>query len=556
MYNTAMKYRYFALILPLLASCSFSFPNIRNSDTGSSLDSQSMSEKDGSSESVDASRDSENGGGSSSSITEGSDEPNEEKTLDVYAINDFHGQIKEEGSYPGVESVATYLKKRGEKENTLLISSGDMFQGALESNYNNGNLLADIMNDCKFDALSLGNHDFDWGLETLKENKDRVSSDGYQTPYLCANLYNYESGEEGDEQLSQYGAEYTISEQENGLKVGIIGAIGEDQYTSITSTYVKDVCFKDPSPIVKELSDELRTEKDCDVVILSFHAPQDAMLGKGVTNVSPISGKRYVDLVLCAHTHMLESTTENGVIFTQNNDKGENASHVTLKVDSEGEVTSKLETVEGSVMKEEAKSSGYDESISDLVSAYGEKSEGIGEEILGNVSGYFTKKESLPNLVAQALLEEASEAFDNVDLAMVNSGRENLSSGSLTYGELFSALPFDNEVYLIETSGTALLNEAKYNCVARAQEEAFDSSTTYQIAVIDYLAVHQNKNHVYDYFPGAKILGKVTSGASAKRGYRDITADYIRSKGTINSTNYSSSLDRHNTKKLTSSVSL
>ncbi len=541
-----MKYRCFALVLPLLVSCSFSFSNSKNSDAGLSLDGQSDSEKEGPGEERD----------SSSSIAESSTESNEEKTLDVYAINDFHGQIKEEGAYPGIESVATYLKKRGENENTLLISSGDMFQGTLESNYNSGNLLADIMNDCKFDALSLGNHDFDWGLEALKENKERVSPDGYQTPYLCANLYNYENGKEGDEQLSQYGAEYTISEQENGLRVGIIGAIGEDQYTSITSTYVEDVCFKDPSPVVKKLSDELRTEKDCDVVILSFHASQSAMLGKGVTDVSPISGKRYVDLVLCAHTHTFESTTENGVIFTQNNDKGENASHVTLKVSSAGEVTSNLETIEGSAMKKEAREDGYDETISSLVSSYGEITEPIGKETLGNVSGYFTKKESLPNLVAEAILEEAAEAFDDVDLAMVNSGREGLSSGSLTYSELFSALPFDNEIYLIETSGTALFNEAKYNCIARAQQEAFVSSKTYHIVVIDYLAVHQNIYHVRDYFPGARVLGKLTGETGAKRGYRDITADYIRNKGTISSANFSSSLDRHNRGKLTSSVSL
>ncbi len=541
-----MKNRFFAFILPLLASCSISFPNSKTSETSETGETSFSLESEASS---DAERE------SSSSASDSKDEVGV-RTLDIYAINDFHGQIKEEGSYPGIENVATYLKKRNQNENTLLISSGDMFQGSLESNYNSGNLLADVMNDCKFDAMSLGNHDFDWGLEALKANEDRISGDGYQTPYLCANLYNYENGKEGDTQLSQYGGEYVISEQENGLRVGIIGAIGEDQYTSITSTYVEDVCFKDPSPVIKELSDELRTEKNCDVVILSFHASQDAMLGKGVTEVSPVSGKRYVDLVLCAHTHMLESTTENGVIFTQNDDKGEDASHVTLTVDAQGEVTSDLETVQGNAMKQEAKSEGYDESIANLVASYGKISGPVGEETLGKVNGYFSKKETLPNLVAEAILEEASESFADVDLAMVNSAREYLSSGSLTYSDLFAALPFDNEIYLIETSGNALLNEARYNCIARAQEEAFDSSKTYQIAVIDYLAVHQNKNHVRDYFPGATIKARLTTSSGEKRGYRDIAADYIRNKGSVTATNYSSSLARHDALKLTSSVSL
>ncbi len=544
-----MKYRFFVLVLPLLASCSFSFPNIKNSDGDSnkenSFDSASNTGDIETRSDVD-------------SCEAGDSDSNEgkERTLDIYAINDFHGQIKEEGSYPGIESVGTYFKKRGEQENTLLISSGDVFQGTLESNYNRGNLLADVMNECEFDALSLGNHDFDWGLEALKANKDRFSSTLYQTPYLCANLYNYENGQEGTNQLSSYGGEYVISEQENGLKVGIIGAIGADQYTSITSTYVEDVCFKDPAPIVKELSDELRVEKGCDVVILSFHASQDNMLGKGVTSLSPVSGKRYVDLVLCAHTHQRESAVENGVIFTQNSDKGEDASHVTLTVSAEGEVSGQLETINGATMKQESKNSGYDKAISDLVSSYGEESEEVGKKALGTLSGYFGKKEALPNLVAEAILEEASQSFDAVDLAMVNVGRENLSSGSLTYSELFSALPFDNEIYLIETSGKALLYEAGYNYIARAREEAFESSKTYRIAVIDYLAVHQNKNHVRDYFPGATIYGKLKTEEGEERGYRDIAADYIKKKGTVYSSNYSSSLDRHNTSKLTSSVAL
>lgn len=546
LYNSPMKFRFFALVLPLLASCTFSFPNGGESDAGEtaatshSFESESFSGK----------------GEESGSVPSAEKEETGIRTLDIYAINDFHGQIKEEGSYPGVESVATYLKRAGAKDNTLLISSGDMFQGSLESNYNGGNLLADVMNECRFDAMALGNHDFDWGLEALKENADRVSGEGYQTPYLCANLYNYENGKEGDTQLSQYGGEYAISEQENGLRVGIIGAIGADQYTSITSTYVEEVCFKDPSPIVKELSDELRTEKGCDVVILSFHASQEAMLGKGVTKISPVSGKRYVDLVLCAHTHTLEDETENGVIFTQNDDKGENASHVTLAVDESGEVTGSLETVQGSVMKDEVKNEGCDESIARLVAFYGAKSGPVGEESLGNVNGYFSKKETLPNLVAEAILEEASQSFDGVDLAMVNSAREYLSSGPLTYSDLFAALPFDNEVYIIEASGSAISREARYNCISRARKEPFSSSETYRIAVIDYLAVHQNANHVRDYFPGATIKGRLTTGSGGKRGYRDIAADYIRSLGSVAAADYSSSLARHDTTKLSSSLSL
>ncbi len=552
----AMKSHALLLIFPLLTSCAISFGPIGDNKSESSDVSSSSSLVSSSSSSSSSSASSSSPSSqSSSSIVSGP------RTLEVYAINDFHGAIKEEGSFPGIKTLGSYFADKGDDENTILISSGDMFQGSLESNYNSGHLLADVMNECEFDAFSLGNHDFDWGLEALKSNKDRVSSSGYQTPYLCANLYDYSSSSgEGNAQQSDYGGEYAIKVQENGLRVGIIGAIGRQQLTSITSTYMQDVCFKDPAPIIKNISDKLRTEENCDVVILSFHAGQSSMLGQGITSTSSVSGKPYVDLVLCAHTHKFESTTENGIIFTQNDDKGENASHVTLTVSESGEVSGELETVTVSDMKAEVQQNGYDQAISDLVASYGQETDAVGSQVLGNLSGSFYSSEQLPNLVAQAMLEEASESFSDIDLAMVNNGRATLYSGSLTYSSLFSAIPFDNEIYILEVSGSVLIKEASYNYIARGREEAFESTatSTYRVAVIDYLAVHQDLSRVYDYFPGFTLVGKVAADGGGKRVYRDIAADYIKSKGTVRSSDYASSLNRHNHNRdtLTTAVTL
>ncbi len=491
----------------------------------------------------------------SSDAASSSSEMEEERTLEVYAINDFHGAVKQEKSYPGAEALGSYFKRRGQGENTVIISSGDMFQGSLESNYNYGNLLADMMNECEFDAMSLGNHDFDWGLETLKANKDRFSSKGYSTPYLCANLYDYANSRQGSVQQGEYAGEYVVKEQENGLRVGIIGAIAEKQLTSINSSFVSNVCFKNPVPIIKTISDKLRIEENCDVVILSFHAAQDAILGQGVTSISPNSGKRYVDLVLCAHSHKFENATENGVIFTQNNDKGENASHVILTIDGEGSVKGSLETIYSSDMKEEANELGYDKAISSLVSSYDKESAKVGDEVLGTLGGYFDAYGEFPNLVAEAMLEEANDTFSDVDIAMVNNAREDLPGGSLTYSGLVSAIPFDNEVYILEVDGKTLMKEADYNYIARAREEAFDNSSTYRVAVIDYLALHQNTRRVYDYFPGASIVGKLGEEGS-KRYYYSVAADYIRKQGNVNPSSYSSNLPRHSKRSLTSAVSL
>ena len=119
------------------------------------------------------------------------------------------------------------------------------------------------MNEIEFDCFTLGNHEFDWGVSMIQNNQKRKGDNGYQTPFLAANIYQYDmdSKEIGD--YAQLGEKYTIKTLENGLKVGIIGVIGKDQITSISSQHVDDYIFLDPVPIIQDLSDELKTKKRC-----------------------------------------------------------------------------------------------------------------------------------------------------------------------------------------------------------------------------------------------------------------------------------------------------
>ena len=89
------------------------------------------------------------------------------KTIEIYSTNDFHGAVQEENNYMGLGKWATYLKAKGEQYNTLLLDQGDTWQGSIYSNYNHGELITDVMNYIKFDARSVGNHDFDWGTSYL-----------------------------------------------------------------------------------------------------------------------------------------------------------------------------------------------------------------------------------------------------------------------------------------------------------------------------------------------------------------------------------------------------
>ncbi|MCI5940579.1 metallophosphoesterase [bacterium] len=540
----------FLFLLPLLAGCSL-FSGQKTTDSFEESSSASGSIADESSSSLDEASSSLEIASSESGVSEElSSSVMESRALDVYAINDFHGQVKEEDGYPGIEILGSYLKQKKEKEGALLISSGDMFQGSLESNYNRGHLLTDVMNAAHFDAFSLGNHEFDWGKQAIRDNKSRKGKDGYQTPFLSANLYDFTGTAPGKIQQSDLGGEYAVTIADNGLKVGIIGTIGSAQITSVSSQNVADLTFKDPVPIICSLSDKLRTEENCDVVIVSHHGPQSGLLGQNITSVSSVSNKRYVDLVLCAHTHTHENTFENGVLFTQNNDKGEDLSHVYLTVEPNGDVKAKLETIYPDSMKE----SEIDSEIHELVSSYAEATDPIGKEVLGTVRGSFGNKLEAPNLMAGAVLNEALDRGFEVDLAMVNVARKGLDSGTLTYSALFESFPFDNEIYILEASGSDIINEARHNYVARNREAAFSTNGTYKIAVIDYVALHQNLQRVYDYFPSGSVLGTLKDGGTPRL-YREILADAIRNGASLNSTEYTFSNPRYNRFNLESAVS-
>ena len=118
-------------------------------------------------------------------------DPETMKTIEIYATNDIHGTIQKDGERIGIPKLMTYLNEKGKNGNTLLIDQGDTWQGSIYSNYNHGALVTDVMNYIHYDARTVGNHDFDWGVEWLQNNTAK-SYEGYSTPVLAGNVYDYD----------------------------------------------------------------------------------------------------------------------------------------------------------------------------------------------------------------------------------------------------------------------------------------------------------------------------------------------------------------------------
>ena len=456
------------------------------------------------------------------------------KTVEFYAINDFHGE------WDKMAQVSGYLSQQKGSGNVVLLNSGDMFQGSMESNSNYGALLAECMDETGFDAFTYGNHEFDWGLDNL-----RKLARNSQTPYLGANIYDWDANTRRWGELADFAQEYVVKELNNGIKVGIIGVIGKDQITSISSQLVQTIGFKDPKDIIPDLSEKLREELGCDVVVVSAHTGQDTFLEDNSWDIT-----EYADAVFCAHTHRSEKTTKNGVPFIQGGSYGNYVSRVTLVVDEQGTVKCKTSD---NVSYSSRWPNKY--SVSEKIDNSNASIKDEANQVLATLNGgNLNSQTAVPRLVSRAIAEYAKSQYPQypIDLAMVNNARNSLQKGQITYTALYEAIPFDNVVYIAKVKGSDILNEAKYdsNSIWRVSGAKIEYNEYYYIAVIDYLLYHQGTNRTYNYFPSAFTSGfdpvPLTKEGVVAYNYRLITRDFLLAQGTIAASDYTSVNNRTN----------
>ena len=449
--------------------------------------------------------------------------------LSIYALNDYHGAVRGGSYYPGIVSAAGVLKALN-KEKTILLNSGDMWQGSIESNYNWGELLTKCFKNIGFDAMTIGNHDFDWGDQYLKANEA-----WFGEKFLGANIYHYDwDNKQALDFASDVASPYKIVER-GGFKIGIIGTIGFQQITSISSQFVEDYTFLDPISIIKETSDQLRTKEGCDAILLSHHGSQDELMGKGITSLSPISKARYVDACFCAHTHKNESGQENGVAFVQTNGYGASAARVDLRLEK------KNGAVDVSTIRYNTNSSlrnGKDDEVQALVDSFAAISDPAANEVLATTNYDYMSRDLVSNLYARAIYEAAYQVDPTIFLAGGNNARSDIymANNKLTYGALYEGLPFHNQIVIADVKGSDLIREAPYLYLWRTEIDGgfpkVEAGKTYRVAVLDFVAYHCNEYREYDYYQTLETVQIL------EKNYRDITADYLRGLGSIKVEDY------------------
>ena len=245
--------------------------------------------------------------------------------LTILHFNDTHSHIdpQRSGDYKGRGGVieqAAYIDSvrcAEGKRNVLLVHAGDFSQGSSYFTELGGNIEIEVLNALKFDVVTLGNHEFDNGLDELARRLKNLKAD-----VVCAN-YNFDGTP-----LEGLVEPYTIIRR-GGKKIGFIGLL-TDIMEVVDGDIAKALTYQDPAEVVNRLAGFLKDEKDCDMVICLSH------LGYGEDK--DLAGSvRNVDLIIGGHSHTLLDDKQivkdldgEEVIIVQNWKWGLNAGHLSI----------------------------------------------------------------------------------------------------------------------------------------------------------------------------------------------------------------------------------
>lgn len=388
--------------------------------------------------------------------------------LVVIHTNDMHGRYaadSKEGSL-GMSTVTAlkgYYQKQG--ANVLLLDAGDFSQGTNLVNYYKGLDAIYFMNAAGYDAASLGNHEFDFGLDALK-----AMSDAAQFPILDANILNKETGE-------PYLQDHTVFTFKN-MKVGVFGLDTPETQTKANPKNVKDIDILAGAELyacAQAQVDALK-EAGCDYIICVGHlgVDEESIGNRSVDVVSNVNG---IDLFVDGHSHT-KIDTGLDVNATKIVSTGNYLNAVGVVVYDGKTTTAKLVddskqmyNIGGCPSMDE-----YVATFADIVNeAYAGKFATTLYTLDGSrAPGVRTQETNLGDFAADAYkyTAETYVADNNLDYtidgAIQNGGgvRATVEAGDISMDKLYTVFPFGNTISIVTVTGEQLLEALEASCSA------------------------------------------------------------------------------------------
>lgn len=357
----------------------------------------------------------------------------EETVIRILHINDFHGFAEPYiplGSKEMLGGIA-YLAARSDalrKERpTLLLSAGDMIQGNNWANLFHGESVIELMNAMEFDAMVLGNHEFDFGQEVLRK---RISEARF--PVLGANV-------QGLEMLNPF-----VVREISGVRIAIIGVVTDDTPVTTHPRNVAGLKFEPPADAVERYVRELRQKADIIIVLSHSGYSADRILAEKVEGIDVIVGGH-------SHTKLEKPVMLGKAVIVQAWEHGKAFGVLDLTV-QDGKITG----FEGHLEEISPAPGAEDKSTLAIVEKYKQKNDSalnkkVGETAVDLDGENVRRKETnLGDLVTDVMRK-----VSGADAAIINGGaiRTSIKKGGIRVKDIYSALPFDDYIVAIRLTG-------------------------------------------------------------------------------------------------------
>ena len=370
--------------------------------------------------------------------------------LRVLALSDLHGQIEARvwdwsggRAVGGTAALKPWLDSLAHacRCTSLRLDAGDEMQGTPVSNISYGRSAIEAMNALGIDAAAIGNHEFDWSLDTLLA---RMQDAHYR--FLSANITNSAGTARPDWALP-----WTVVTK-NGVKIAVIGLTTVSTPTSTAPRNVLGLAFGNGAQAIRRYLPAARAAADYVIVLAHEGSGAIVDVARGLDSGS-------VDLIVAGHTHQRMDTTVNGIPIVEAASSGRAIAVVDfVRVGgTRRQVRAQLVTPYVDEVKPNVE-------LTEALARQQEAIRGVTSRTVGRL------KVPLPREGAEyglgRLIADAQRNLGKADVAIMNNGgiRAGLPGGAVTWGDLLLVQPFQNRVVRLTVKGSVLL-QALENCV-------------------------------------------------------------------------------------------
>ena len=399
--------------------------------------------------------------------------------ITILGTTDLHGNINPIDYYTnkpdnrGLAKVATLIKRvRKEHPNVLLIDSGDTIQGSpLESFHGRKNNqppdpMMLVMNSLNYDAMAVGNHEYNFGLKVLEKARGEANF-----PWLSANTYDVAK------QQPHY-KPYIVKEVA-GVRVGILGLTTPGVPNWDNPPNYAGLEFHEPVSEARKWVAELRDKEKADVVVIAMHMGLGEDLRTGEASPGQVAHENEaisiakevpgVDVIFMGHTHRdVPSLYINGVLLTQANYWGKNLARADLYLQKTIAGGWRLYAKSARTLPTDEKVE-LDPDVTRLAEPYDNETQGWLAKVIGQSAEELTAKEArFRDTAILDLIQKVQLEAGKADVSMVASfnSEARIAKGPVSVRDIAGLYVYENTLAVLEVTGQqlkdALEHSAKY----------------------------------------------------------------------------------------------